>query len=200
RRDAPGDDGLRGVPEAPRRGHLDAGADADGTRCRRGPGCRARRRSRRLPDEAFFAGRAVRAAACARPSWRRGAADRARRRRAPARPRLASGLARREGGSAVAEGVRADGDLHAPPRAGVVATAVARACVGLRIREPLERRRRLRALPEAEARQRRVRDRTRCRLQACGVTLRLRIRLTLLFSLAMAGVLSRARWFCGQRG
>ena len=52
----------------------------------------------------------------------------------------------------VLEGVRDPRELHAPARRGHVALPAARARLGLRVREPLERRRRLRALPAREDR------------------------------------------------
>jgi CheY-like chemotaxis protein len=85
------------------------------------------------------------------------------------------------------------------PGTGAVEIAAARARVGFRLREPLERRGRLRPLPAPEARLRPVRDGSRRRLQACRMTMRLRLRLTLVFSLAMALVLVGVGWFAYER-
>ena len=80
--------------------------------------------------------------------------------------------------------------------------AAARARLGLRLREPLERRRRLRPLPAREGRpalrDRVDRDRSRRRLPPArgprGVNrLPIRVRLTLVFALAMAVVLAACR-------
>ena len=69
---------------------------------------------------------------------------------------------------ALGEGVRDPRDVHAAPRPGAVALRPARAGLGLRLREPLERRRLVRALPATEDRQairhRLDRDRARLRL------------------------------------
>ena len=86
---------------------------------------------------------------------RRGGVERpadARGRRPRARSRGAARVARRHRDPAVAEGVRAARDVHAPARPGAVAAAAARARLGLRVREPLERRGRLRQVPAREDR------------------------------------------------
>ena len=151
-RDAPGHRRLPDVPAAARAGHLGAGADAHGARRDRGPGGRPRRRRRRLPDEAVLVRRAAGAAARARPPRAGGAPGGARGRRPPAGPRRAPRLARRRRGLAVGEGVPAAGDLHAPPGRGAEPLPAARARLGLRLREPLEHRRRLRPLPARQDR------------------------------------------------
>ena len=91
------------------------------------------------------------------------------RRPAP-RPGDARGDARRRRRSAVRQGVRAARDVHAPAGRGALAAAPARARLGLRLREPLERRRRLRAPPAAQDRRavraRLARDGARRRLPA----------------------------------
>ena len=125
--------------------------DAHCARLRRGPGLRARRRRRRLPDEAVL----VRRAACAAP----GAC-------APARGRASDGARGRRPAprSCDAQAWRGETEIGSPPRSsaarGVHAAAgpgalpppPARALLGLRLREPLERRRRLRPLPPREGR------------------------------------------------
>src|SRR3954469_17984146 len=96
------------------------------------------------------------------------AARGARSRLPQARPRLAPGLARRQRGEPVGQGVPAAGDVHAPPGRGALALPAARARVGLRLREPLEHRRRLRPLPARQdrppVRRLAARDRARRRL------------------------------------
>ena len=57
------------------------------------------------------------------------------------------GLARRGRDPALREGVRAPGDVHAPAGPGALALPAARARLGHRLREQVERRRRLRSLP-----------------------------------------------------
>ena len=115
RRDAARPERLRGLQAAARRRGLVAGADADRPRRGRGSGRRARRGRRRLPAEAVRVRRAARAPPRARPP-RRGRAPGGRRgRRPPARPGDAAGLARRRRDPALREGVRAAGDVHAPP-------------------------------------------------------------------------------------
>src|SRR5262249_40323774 len=100
---------------------------------------------------------------------------------------------------AVGEGVRASGDVHAPARRGAVPASPPGARLGLRLREPLERCRRLHAPAAAEDR-RTVRARvagygTRPRLPAAqrGVRvsrLPIRLRVAAAFAVAMAAVLA----------
>ena len=103
---------------------------------------------------------------------RRGAAERRRCSRS-----AISGSTRRRGRSGAAtprsrsrQGVRAARDLHAAPGRRALAALAARARLGLRLREPLERRRRLRPLPAREGRPavrtRLARDGARRRLPA----------------------------------
>ena len=66
--------------------------------------------------------------------------------------RVQAGLARRDRDRPLRQGVRAPGDVHAAPRRGARPLPAARARVGRRLREPLERGRRLRALPAREGR------------------------------------------------
>src|SRR5205807_3961935 len=61
-------------------------------------------------------------------------------------------MAGQPGDRALAARVRAAGGVHEPPRRGALARGAARACVGSRLREPLEHRRRVRALPAREDR------------------------------------------------
>ena len=161
---------LRDVPPAARRRRLGAGPHAHRARRDRGPRRRPRRRRRRLPHQAVLVRRAARAAARDRAPRRRPAARRPDRRRPVARPRPPPGLARRRGDRAVLEGVRDPRELHAPARRGHVALSAARARLGLRVREPLERRRRLRALPAREDRPavRRAARSRRCAARATG--------------------------------
>ena len=67
----------------------------------------------------------------------------------------------RQRGRADGPGVRAAGDVPAPPRPGAQPRAAALARLGLRLRPGLERRRRLRRLPAPQARLRALRDRAR---------------------------------------
>ena len=67
-------------------------------------------------------------------------------------PATPGGQARGQRDPLVGEGVRAARDVHAPARPGALPPAPARARLGLRLREPLERRRRLRPPPAAEDR------------------------------------------------
>src|SRR2546423_2396802 len=115
-------------------------------------------------------------------------------------PKMA-GLVRR----GLVEGVRAARDIHAATRPGALAPTAARARLGLRVREPLERRRRLRPLPTRKARStfrsHVLRDGPRRRLSAARSVKRLpiRIRLAVVFSAAMAAVLAGAGWFAYMR-
>src|SRR5262249_39284737 len=142
------------------------------------------------------------------PSRRSRAADGAGRRRSPSRPGDTPCVARRGGGPAVAEGVRAARGVHAPAGRGAVAPAAARACVGLRLRQSLQRCRRLRPLPAREGRpplrSELARDSPRRGLSApCErrVVSRLPIsaRLAAVFAVAMAVVLFAAGWFVYAR-
>ena len=146
RRHAPRAERLRDLPAASECGRVGARPHVDRARRRRRPGRRAGCRGRRLSDEAVF----VRRAACATPrprqARRRRTADRADRRDASPRSRSAPRLARPDGDQPLPEGVRAAGSVHAPPRTGSLPPAVARACLGFRLRKSLERHRRLRAL------------------------------------------------------
>ena len=98
-----------------------------------------------------------------------GAPGGARGRRPAPRSRHAAGLARRGGDPPLLEGVRAHGGVHAPARRGPEPVPAARLRVGLRLREPLERRRGLRALPAREDRPP-LRRRSRSRRSAAPVT------------------------------
>ena len=75
------------------------------------------------------------------------------RRRAPRRADAAR-RGRRDGDRADGQGVRAAGDLPAPPGPGAQPRAAALARLGLRLRPRIERRRRLRRLPPPQARAR----------------------------------------------
>ena len=80
------------------------------------------------------------------------AAERARGGRSAARPGDAPRLAGLRADPALGQGVRAARDVHAAARRGALAPAPARARVGLRLREPLERRRRLHRPPAQQDR------------------------------------------------
>ena len=67
-------------------------------------------------------------------------------------PARRQGVARRHRDPALAEGVLAPRDLHATPRRGALALPAARARVGLRVREPLQRRRLLHPPPAQQDR------------------------------------------------
>src|SRR5262249_39674196 len=95
----------------------------------------------------------------------------------------------------VAARVRPARSVHAPSGPGAVAAPAARPRLGLRVREPLERGGRVRALPARQGgpsvRRRAHRDAARPRLPAQGGRRRvrrlsLRLRLTLAFSVVMA--------------
>ena len=138
---------------AARQRRLGAGADADRARRGRGPRRRARRGRRRLPDQAVLVRRAARTAARARAARRRRAPGRARGRRPAARPGHPPG----RGGATPRSQLSAKEFALLETfmrRPGQVLSRArpARARVGLRLREPLERRRRLRPLPAREDR------------------------------------------------
>src|SRR5262249_41531470 len=105
---------------------------------------------------------------------------------------------------AVREGVRAAGDVHAPPGRGSLALRPARARVGPRVREPLEHRRRLRPPPARQDR-RAVRaafagDGARGGLSSAGGgrsmrSVPIRIRVAGAFAVAMVVVLAGTGWF-----
>src|SRR5581483_11968692 len=188
----------RGLPGAAGTESVDAGRLPDGTRRRRRPRRRPRHRRRRLPREAVLLRGAARPPAGARAAGACRAAGGAGGGRPPARSGGAPRVARRDRARALAEGVRAPRALHAPVGRGAVARAVARRGLGHGVREPLERRRRLRPLPAREdrpaVRSKLARDRARRRLppqprRGMIASLPLRVRLTLPFALAMAVVL-----------
>ena len=117
----PGLDGVRGLPAAPRGRRLDAGADADGPRRRRGSRRAGSTPARTTTCEAVL----VRGAARTTAGARRGAGaaerpERPRGRRPAPRPGDAPGLARRHGDRALGQGVRPARDLHAPARPGAL--------------------------------------------------------------------------------
>ena len=99
-----------------------------------------------------------------------GAPGRAPGRRPAPRPGDQAGPPRRDRDRALGEGVRDPRDVHAPARRGALPLRAARAGLGLRLREPLQRRRLLRPLPAPQDRQavrhRLDRDRARRRLPA----------------------------------
>ena len=173
RRDAPGHRRLRDVPPPARGGHLVAGDHAHRARRRRGPRGRPGRRRRRLPGQAVLVRRAAGAPARARPP-RPGRAPGGARGRRPAswtRPRRRVWRGETEVG-ALGQGVPAAGDVHASPGRGALALPAARARVGLRLREPLEHRRRLRPLPARQDRPavRRLDSSRPCAAPATGST------------------------------
>ena len=118
----------------------------------RRPGRRSRRWRRRLPGQALLVCRALRATAGVGSQGRRRAPDRGRGRRSPAGSGDPPRVARRGRDPALSQGVRAPGDVHAPAGPGALPAATARARLGLRLREPVERDRRLRALSAGEDR------------------------------------------------
>src|SRR5581483_2429153 len=195
---------LRGLPPPARKRRLGAGADADRTGLGRRPRGRARQRRRRLPREAVRVRGAPGTPPRARPPRRSRASRRPGSRRPATRPGDARGDTRREAGVAVGQRVRAAGDVHAPARGRAVAAASTRARLGLRLRQPLERRRRLRA-PTAEQDRRAVRaqlagDGARRWLPAAQrghrmSRLPIRLRVTAAFALAMAAVLAGSGLF-----
>src|SRR5581483_5132730 len=135
---------VRGLPDAPLRGPVDAGAAAHRPRRRRRPGAGPRRRRRRLPDEAFRLHGAVRPAPGADPARPRRPADGPGGRRPRPRPRHPSGPPGRHRDLVVGQAVRHPGAVHAPPRRGPLPGRSARARLGLRLRGHVEPRRRLR--------------------------------------------------------
>src|SRR6187551_692107 len=152
RRHAAGTGRVRGLPRAPRRGRLDAGALPHRARQRRGPRRRPRRRRRRLPRQAVLVPGAARAAARADEARPGRAADRARGRVAAARPGGPPGLAGRHRDRVVGEGVHPARGVHAAARNGAHAPRAARTRVGHGLRDPVERGRRLHPLPPREDR------------------------------------------------
>ena len=119
---------------------------------RRGSRRRARRRRRRLSPEAVLVRGAERSAARARTQRRLGAAGCRRGWGSATRSGDAAGLARGCRDPALDEGVRAPRHADASCGARALAAAVARARVGLRLREPLERRGCLHPVPPGEGR------------------------------------------------
>src|SRR5262249_54473375 len=119
-------------------------------------------------------------------------------------PRLPAGLARGGGDHPVPQGVRPAGNVHGPRGRGPQPLPAARARLGLRLRESLERGRGLRPLSAREDRptvRREVdRDRQRRRVPAeegrlTVDRLPIRVRLTAAFALAMLLVLVAAAVF-----
>ena len=112
--------------------------------------------------------------------------------------------ARRRRDRAVAEGVRAARDAHAPAGRRAVPAPAARARLGRHVREPLERDRRLHPLPAREdrppVRDRHDRDGPRRRLPPARMSrIPIRIRLTLAFVLALGVVLAGLGWIVYTR-
>ena len=170
RRDASRARRVRDVPRAARGRGVDAGPDADRARRGRGPDRRPRRRRRRLPAEAVLVRRAPRAAAGARPAGARASGRRARGRDAAARSRRTRRAWRGETelDLSAKEFALLEAFMRRPGR-GPLARPAARGGLGHRLRESVERRRRLRPLPAREDRRRgRDRDGQRRRLPAAG--------------------------------
>ena len=113
----PGIDGFEILRRLRARQRVDAGADADRARRDRGPGRRARRGRRRLPDQAVLVRRAARPPARARAPRPDRTADDARGRRPAARPGRPARVARRPGARPDGTRVRAARALHATARA-----------------------------------------------------------------------------------
>src|SRR5439155_8648258 len=104
------------------------------------------------------------------------------------------------------EGVRPARDVHAPARRRALEARADRARMGLRLRDPLQRRRRVRATaPRQDRPSLRAaldRDRARSRLPARGGRMRrvpIRIRLAAAFAVAMAIVLAATGVFLYAR-
>ena len=148
----PGVGRLRGVPPPARDRRLVAGADAHRARRRRGPGRRARRGRGRLPDEAVLLRRAARPPARARAPRRRSSAPRCSRSATsgsiPATRRVWRGDA--EIALSAKEFALLETFMRRPGRCSPATSSSS--TLGLRVREPLERRRRLRPLPAREDR------------------------------------------------
>src|SRR5581483_11073855 len=208
RRDASGHRRVRDVPAAARGRGLGARADADGARYRRGSRGRSRHRRGRLPAEAVRVRGAARTPPGARPPRRARAAGGARGRFAPARPRRTAGLARRGGARPLEQGVHDPRDVHAAAGRGAQPAAPARARVGLRVREPLERHRRLhpaaaaddrRAVRRAVARDRPARGLPAPRGRRRMRRIPIRLRVAAAFAVAMAIVLAGTGFFLYSR-
>src|SRR5436190_12353278 len=208
RRDAARGERFRDLSSPAEYRRVGAGAHADRARLGRGPGRWARHRRRRLSRETVCLRRAAGASARARASRRAGAAERARGGRPAARPGDAGGVAGRERDRIVDEGVRVAGDIHAPTRRGAFAPAPARARLGLRLRQPVQHRRRVRRAPAAKNRRavraQVARDGPRRRLPAScrrrNVSrVPIRVRVAAAFALAMAVVLAGTGWFLYAR-
>src|SRR5215204_3187475 len=133
---------------------MGAGAAAHRSRRGRGPRGRAGRRRRRLSRQALLVRGAVGSPARARAARRSRATGGAGGGQPSARSRDAARLARPGGDRAVLQGVRAARGVPAPSGRGAEPPRPARARLGHRLREPLERGRRLRALPAREGRDR----------------------------------------------
>ena len=174
RRDAAGARRVRRVPAAARERSLDAGAHAHRARLGRRPGRWSRRGRGRLPHEAVLVRRAARAAA------------RARRAGLPSSGRRSSRSATSALDPATRQVWRGDVEIDLSskefalletfmrrPGSGALAPPAARALLGLRLREPLERRGRLRPLPAREDRSA-VRPRSIETVRGAGYRLRKR--------------------------
>ena len=165
----PGIDGFETCRRLRDRRHLGADADAHGPRLGRRPRRGAGRGRRRLPGQAVRLRRAARAAPCARPARGGGAAGRARGRRAAARPATGEPGAGEEVSSRRRSSPCSRRSCAGPAKCSRAVPARAR--LGLRVREPLEHRRRLHAPTSAEdrpARRRVARDSAWGRLPAAG--------------------------------
>ena len=195
----PGLDGFETCRAAAQGRRLGARPDADGARLGRRSGCRSRRWRGRLPDEALLVRRAARTAAGARPPRRRRATGRARRSATSGSTPPARRVWRGETEIQLSpkEFALLETFMRRPGQALTPAPAD-RARLGLRVREPFERRStstsatsaRRSTGPSGASSLETVRG---VGLQAAEDTMSrvpIRIRLTLFFAVAMAIVLA----------
>src|SRR4051794_18845457 len=195
------------MPGAARPGDLVARPHAHRQGRDRRPHRRPGHRRRRLRHQAVLLQRADRAPARADPPAPGRAPRRAGGRRPAHGPGRAARVPWRDRDLAVAHRVRAAGDAHALAGQGALAPGSARARVGRPVREPLQRRRRVRALPAQQGRpalRRGVdRDRAWLRLPAAGGAgvsrLSIRGRLALTVAAALAVVLAAVGAFVYAR-
>ena len=195
----PGLDGVDRLPPVARERRVGARAHAHGPRCPRGSRCRARCRRGRLSREAVLLRRAAGSAAGAGPPRRERATDDPRARRSPARSGDPPGLARLDRGSALRRRSSRCWRHSCVARGRCSHVSSSSSTPGIRVREALERRPRVRAISAGEDRPsvrasvdrdgsgRRIPAPQRCGSPVTRVPIRLR--LTLVFAGVMAVVL-----------
>ena len=156
--------GPRGTPGRAGGQAPPAGDRPDGAGRHAVPGRRARRRGRRLRDQALLGRGAGRPGAGPSALAGRGHRRRAQGRAAHGRSHDPSGRARRSGGAAVGAGADAAGDLRPPRRPGPLPRPAARPGVGHHVRDRFQRGRCLRRRVAPQARRPMDRDGPRSRV------------------------------------